>query len=247
VEIKIRGFGACMIGGFPHRQEDSFLHLAVERLRAETPHPIVDSLFTMGGFPVTRVPKHFAARCLAAQPHIVVLQFGSTDLVVPLRRHHHHGSQTPIHGQVSPQLPDAFDRLKWAFRSVVGAALGLPSVTPPATYVATMTQLARTLAEHGVTPVVLSPFVFGSRHSDRIARDCVERLRQELAAVPAAVFVDVYAALDREPRRRMLLRDGSHLSLAAQRVVADVLFPVLKRLVEQGTWGTEKPLGQPEA
>ena len=217
-----------MIGGFPHRQEDSFFHHAIERLRLETAHNIIDSLFTFGGFPVTRVPKHLKNRCLAAHPDIVVLQFGSSDLVVPLR-HRHHGSRDR---QVSKQPPTRLDQMKWSLRSGLGNALRLTPVTPPEVYLETVTQLARTLLEHQVIPVVLSPFVFGSRRSDRIARDCAGRLKESLSASPKAVYVDAYAALDRQPRRRMLLRDGSHLSLAGQQVVADVLFPALKNLLD---------------
>jgi len=221
-----------MIGGFPHRQEDSFLHLAVERLRRETKHHIVDSLFTMGGFPITRVPKHLQARCLAVRPDIVVLQFGSSDLIVPVRRHHHHGSSTPVHHNVSARLPNLLDRLKWRLLSALGDGFNLPPATPPEIYLATVTQLARTLIEHQVTPVVMSPFVFGARRSDRIARDCAGRLQQSLSALPKAVYVDAYGVLDRQPRRRMLLRDGSHLSLAGQQVVAEVLFPALKNILD---------------
>ncbi len=220
-----------MIGGFPHRQEDSFLHLAVERLRRETKHHIVDSLFTMGGFPITRVPKHFEARCLAARPNIVVLQFGSSDLIVPVRRHHH-GSGTPIHQNVAAQSPNLLDRSKWRLLSALGAGFKLQPVTPPEIYLSTITQLVRTLLEHQVTPVVMSPFVFGARRSDRIARDCAGRLKGSLSALPKAVYVDAYAALDHQPRRRMLLRDGSHLSLAGQQVVAEVLFPALKNILD---------------
>lgn len=80
MDIKIRAFGACMIGGFPHRYEDSCFHLAMERLRKESAHHLIPSIYTFGGFPVTRIPKHLAARCLAANPDIVVVQFASSDL-----------------------------------------------------------------------------------------------------------------------------------------------------------------------
>jgi len=224
-----------MIGGYPHRQEDSFFHLAIARLQAGTDHHISESLFTMGGFPITRVPKHFQARCLAARPNIVVLQFGASDLTVPLRRHHPQSGQ-PIHASVSTQAPTWLDRKKWWVRSRIGDALNRKSVTPPETYLATLTQLTRTLLEHQIIPVVISPFVFGGRRSDRLACDCTRRLQEILAALPGAVYVDAYAALDRHPRRRMLRRDGSHLSLEGQRVVADELFSALKGLLGQGAW-----------
>jgi lysophospholipase L1-like esterase len=231
MEIKIRAFGACMIGGFPHRQEDSFFHQAVERLRPTTPHHIADSMFTMGGFPITRVPKHFQARCLSAKPHIVVLQFGSSDLIVPVRRHHHRSGR-PIHTDVSTHLPTAFDRLKWSLRSAAGDILNLHSVTSPEIYLATLLQLVQTSLEHQAIPVVMSPFVFGWRRSNRVAGAAVGQLEKMLADFPEAIFVNAYAELDRHPRNEILLSDGTHLSLAGQSVVADALYSSLKKVIE---------------
>ena len=225
-----------MIGGFPHRQEDSFFHLAIERLRKQTEINLVSSVFTLGGFPITRVPKHLHPRCLAANPDIVVLQFASSDLIVPLRKHHHSGSSYPVHRKVSTNLPAFGDRLKWHCQSLIGDGLRLKPVTPPEIYLETMHSLVLTLVKHHVMPVVLSPFVFGGRRSDKIARDCGGRLQQIINSMPNAVYVDAYSALDRQPRWQMLLSDGSHLSLEGQKVVAEALFPCLKRLVQDRVW-----------
>src|SRR5882672_11238110 len=114
MDCRIKGFGACMIGGFPHREADSFFHHALERLRKVTVHNVVPSLFTMGGFPINRIPKHFEARCLATHPDIVVLQFATSDLVVPVRRYRHHdGSISAAHRTTSATPSTHSDRLKW--------------------------------------------------------------------------------------------------------------------------------------
>jgi lysophospholipase L1-like esterase len=237
MDCRIRGFGACMIGGFPHRQEDSFFHQALERLRKETSHNLIGSVFTLGGFPVTRAPKHVASRCLSANPDIVVVQFATTDLVVPIRRRRRRdGSISSVSGRTSASTASTFDRLKWLFQGLIGDALRLAPVTHPEVYLDTMTGITRVLLERQVVPVVLSPFVFGGQRSDRIARDCAGRLKQALANVPHAVYVDAYAALSRHPHGRMLLSDGTHLSLEGQRVVAEALFPCLKNLMENQAW-----------
>lgn len=118
-----------MIGGFPHRYEDSFFHQAIARLKKETSHQITSTLFTLHAFPVTRVPKHLQARCLAAKPDIVVLQFGSSDLIVPVRRRMHRGSVAPIHHKVSTEMPDLFDRWRWTVRGITGDVLRLTPVS----------------------------------------------------------------------------------------------------------------------
>ena len=233
-----------MVGGFPHRPEDSFFHHAIERVRPETSHQLTPSLVTMGGFPITRVPKHLAPRCLAAKPHIVVLQFGSSDLIVPLRRNRQHyssNSSSSSNGlsssrKVSTQPPSLWHLAKWQLHGLAGDALRLQPITGKEIYLATQIELTRTLLKHQVTPVVMSPFIFGGRRSDRLARECTQRLQASIAALPGAIFVNAYAALDQQPRRHMLLSDGSHLSLAGQKVVAEVLFASLKPLINSEAW-----------
>jgi hypothetical protein len=169
-----------MVGGFPHRPEDSFFHHAIERLRVETSHQLIPSLFTMGGFPITRVPKHLEPRCLAAKPHLVVLQFGASDLIVPLRRNHHHhsssSSSSSAQRKVSALPPSLFHLAKWQLHGLVGDALSLKPVTGQEIYLATQIELVTTLLKHQVTPVVMSPFFFGGRRSNRLARECTQRL-----------------------------------------------------------------------
>jgi lysophospholipase L1-like esterase len=227
-----------MIGGFPHRSEDSCFHYAVEKLRKESAQNVIPSLFTMGGFPINRIPKHLEAKCLAADPDIVVVQFATSDLVVPIRRKfsRQSGSVTAASRSVSANPPTLFDRLKWQLHGLIGDALRLSPVTPPEVYLETMTKITRTLLEHQVVPVILSPFVFGGRRSDRIARNCSNRLQQAVAALPKAVFVDAYAALDQFPRRQMLLGDGTHLSIEGQKIVGEVLFLRLKNILDNQAW-----------
>ena len=228
----IRGFGACMIDGFPHQPSDSFFHHAVTQLRQETAQHVTTSMFTMGGFPVPRVPRHLESKCLAFHPDIVVLQFGATDLVVPLRRKKNRDGTTAaaFHGR-SAAPATLMSRLRWQFQGLAGDLLQLEPVTPVEIYLETMGELAVTLLENNIVPVVVSPFVFGSHRSDWNARYCAGRLQKFLTRLPKAHFVDAYAALDRHPRHRMLLADGGHLSLAGQQVVGDELLAVLKVMV----------------
>ena len=238
--LHIRGFGACMIGGFPHRYEDSFFHRALERVQLLSGLEITSSLFTFGGFPITRVPKYLKSKGLTAQPDIVVLQFASCDLNVPLRKNRKSSISNPQSGAQhtsgqhhlsKPTGPS--DWLKWQLQGLISDALALPPVTHPDTYLETLLQLVSTLSEHGVTPVVLSPFVFGGRRSDRFARDCAGRVQRALSKIPNATYVDAYSALDRHPRSRMLLADGTHLSTTGQHVVADALVPCLRNVVDR--------------
>ena len=221
-----------MIDGFPHQPTDSFFHLAVTRLRQETKHPITTSMFTLGGFPITRVVRHLESKCVAFHPDIVVLQFGATDLVVPLRRKKNRDGTTAaaFHGRsVAPAT--LISRIRWQIQGLLGDVLTLEPVTPVEIYLETMAGLVRMLLENNITPVVVSPFVFGSRRSDRNAHYCAGRLKELLITLPKAHFVDAYAGLNRHPRHQMLLADGGHLSLLGQKVVGEELLAVLKRIV----------------
>jgi lysophospholipase L1-like esterase len=220
-----------MIGGFPHRPEDSFFHHAIEQLWTTTGAKVVTTQFTFGGFPVTRVPKHLKARCLDARPDVVVIQFGSSDLVVPLRPNHDRSGHL-VHRAVSDAMPGMMDWCRWQFQGLIGDLRQLKPVTPVEEYLQTMEKMTRAMLENGIVPVVMSPFVFGAGRSDWMARTAARRLQTMITALPGAVYVDAYAALARHPRRQMLLRDGTHLSLAGHRVVAETLRPHLQTVLQ---------------
>lgn len=236
---KISGFGACMIAGFPHRSEDSCFHLAIEKLRKESGQRILSSMFTLGGFPITHAIKHLPSRCLAARPDIVVLQFATSDLVVPVRKKHRH----PHHG-LAGRMPSSADRkacdhrastidqLRWRMDGIIGDLLRLAPVTPPEIYLETLCSMAREISKHRAIPVVLSPFVFGGRRSNRIAGDCAQRLPQLLGTIPNAQYVDAYSALSQYPRSEVLLSDRCHLTLKGQVVVGECLFASLAKIIE---------------
>lgn len=234
-ECCIRGLGACMMAGYPHRLEDSFFHLVLEKLRGTSGREISSSSYTMGGFPITHVPKHLAARCLAFHPSVVVIQFASSDLIVPLRgkRNRRPSRGTPpAGGRVSSGPAKLIHRGRWQVQGLLGDALRLKPVTPPAVYLETMQQIVQTLLDHHIIPVVMSPFVFGGRRSDRFARECHFSLQQSLAQQPQAVYVNAYSALAEHPRHQTLVSDGTHLTLLGHQIVASALFPHLKSLVE---------------
>ncbi len=243
MDHKIQAFGACMIGGFPHGYDHSCFHLAVEQLRAKTKDNVITSIFTLGGFPVTRVIKHLPTKCLASQPDIVVLQFGASDLIVPLRHPNHRSNGASVHRQVKSRIANLSDRIQWHLRGTLNEFLKGTSVTTPELYLQTMDHIIRSVADHDAVPVVLSPFVFGDHYSDRIARDCVPRLQRITLDVPRARFVDVYSVLNRHPRHRMLLCDGTHLSLEGQAVVGECLSHSLTHILQdQSAEASRRPI-----
>jgi lysophospholipase L1-like esterase len=230
MDVKIRGFGACLIGGFPHGFENSFFHLATERLRLETGHLLAASIYTLGGFPAPRALRHLPSHGLADHPEIVVLQFGSSDLVAPVRRKRHLRSVS-AQARVAAHPANSLHLIRWRVQGIIGDLLGLKSITAPEAYLEAMNQMIRTVAAQSAIPVVISPFVLGSPRSDRIARACVPALAKVVAAVPTARYVNAYAALDAYPRREILLHDGTHLTIQGQVLVSECLYNTLARLL----------------
>ena len=54
MSLQIRGFGACMITGYPLPAEAGFLYQAVQYLRQASKLEVELEIVTMGGFPVNR-------------------------------------------------------------------------------------------------------------------------------------------------------------------------------------------------
>ena len=175
-----------MLEGYPHRPENSFFQLALEQLRAASVCKIKTSSYTLGGFPITRVIKHLASHCLAENPSIVVIQFATSDLVVPLRRKYHRSNHRISRAarRVSDKPANLMNRLNWLLQGLVGDGLRLKSVTPPEVYLETMREIVQILRVHQIIPVVMSPFVFGGSRSNRIAGECHLKLQEFLYNLP---------------------------------------------------------------
>lgn len=223
-----------MISGYPLPPGQGFLDLAAQHLRERHRREVTLEVVTLGGFPATRAPKHFAKRVLIHRPDIVVLQFGSLDASAPLRnglilrqllKPSPHGGD-----KVSPLPPSRADLIKWKLRSLGSEILFAPPVTPLVDYLAAMRELVRAALAAGSRVVVVSPFVMANARGNRFARLYTDALRGQLPAGGTAEFLDAHALLSPAPRREMLLRDGFHLSPAGQRRVGGALGETLAKL-----------------
>jgi lysophospholipase L1-like esterase len=63
-----------------------------------------------------------------------------------------------------------------------------------------------------VTPIALTPFVYGSRYSMRSGVTYASALRELISNKPGAVVVDCIEVLRPYPKRTILPHDGFHLS-----------------------------------
>jgi lysophospholipase L1-like esterase len=71
----------------------------------------------------------------------------------------------------------------------------------------------------GVTPIVLTPFVYGSRYSMRSGVRYADALRELIANKRGAILVDCVELLRAYPKRAILQHDGFHLSQNGHAIV----------------------------
>jgi lysophospholipase L1-like esterase len=223
-ELKIAGFGACMISGYPHKA-GGMLEVACHSIEKRLCRPVRSNIVSLGGFPAPRAEKHLRNKALNSSPDYLIIQFGSTDANCPIRRRsrpsstsHNLSSSDPRaefhHGQSATTL----SVLRWELISLIGYTRKIDPITSMPQYVAAIMRMAKACRAAGVTPVVLSPFVYGSRYAMRNAIAYTSALR-DLAKVQDMILIDCVRALQAQSKTSILQHDGFHLSLIGQDVV----------------------------
>lgn len=215
--MKIVGFGACMIDGTPFEKEKSFFQHAITLLQTNYGADVTAETISLGGFPAPRAAKHLQKKVLDLNPDIVVLQFGSTDTAVPIRKHIGRigGSATKNTGRDITWI----DSVKWLGRSIVAEIFRVPPVTQQAAYVDAILSMARDIRERGAIAVVISPFVFGSSRGNRFARKYSDALEKLLSREAGIHFLNAHRDLSKFSKSRTLLQDGFHISKEAHKAI----------------------------
>jgi lysophospholipase L1-like esterase len=224
-----------MIAGYPFTLDRGFLHQAVQYLHHSGYHKASCEVVSLGGFSAQRARKYLDAKVLRKKPGVVVLQFGSTDAQAPLRNNwlsrRLSRSKPRVAQVVSPLPPTGLDLLKWRLRSLASNLLRVPPITPMETYRTVVLEMVQDCRAAGSRVVVVSPFVMGGERSNRFARGYAEALARSLPQVPEVQFLNAHALLSPQPRKRMLLRDGFHLSPEAHRMLGAALGLLLSELI----------------
>ena len=83
--LRVAGFGACMISGYPHKS-GGFFNIACTHIAEGLACPVESEIFSFGGFPATRAEKYLEPRVIGYAPNYVIIQFGSLDALCPVRR-----------------------------------------------------------------------------------------------------------------------------------------------------------------
>jgi lysophospholipase L1-like esterase len=233
--LRIAGFGACMINGYPHEGGGLF-EIACGLVEERLSRPVLSTVVSLGGFPAPRAAKHLKSKVFGFDPNYVVIQFGSTDAQCPLRARNRPGASLSSAstdrglktssdlGATYPshQPASALSALRWEIISVIGRLRKVEPITPLSAYIAAIGRMMDDCRSAGITAVVLSPFVYGPRYTTRNAISYTNALH-ELLRAQDVILVDCVSLLAKFPRSMVLQHDGFHLSLAGHKVVGEAI------------------------
>jgi hypothetical protein len=237
-----------MISGYPHKS--GFFNIACTRIAEDLACSVESKIFSLGGFPAPRAEKYLEPKVFGYAPNYIIIQFASLDALCPVRRNSSSARSSSSAGGASgidvsitarpgksyagnyhsmPATPWSW--LRWELASLWGHLQRLEPTTPLSLYLPAMERMIDSCIAADVTPVVLTPFVYGSRYSMRNGVTYASGLRELIASKRSAVLVDCIELLRAYPRRAVLQHDGFHLSqdghvvvglATAQRIISHV-------------------------
>jgi hypothetical protein len=230
--LRIAGFGACMITGYPHEGAGMF-EVACRLVEKRLARPVLSTVVSLGGFPAPRAEKYLKKKVFSFNPEYVVIQFGATDAQCPIRagnRPTDDSSSLSANSNSSPgaaqrtasyQPATALSPLRWHLASVIGHLRRIEPITPLSSYIAAIERMVNDCRTAGIKPVILSPFVYGSPYTMRKAIPYVDALRALNSRTQDMIFVDCVSPLADFPKSKILQHDGFHLSRPGQDLVGE--------------------------
>jgi len=235
-----------MISGTPFGPESSFFELAISKLRLNRSDIIQSSIVSLQGFDAPRAARNIKHQIIKARPDIIVVQFGSTDAAVPIRKRLARRQRLARFASTTTMNPDSdasFSRdkpcsrlaprwihlLKWRLKIVIADLFLLHPITTEKAYIDAITGMIKMSLSLGVTPIVLSPFPIGS--SDRFAKAYGARLRTEMQHINGSYFIDAHSELSQHPKSKTLCQDGLHISKFSHELLGNRLVIQLEKLM----------------
>ena len=207
-----------MINGDPFLPEDSFFCKATLALKDELPLAVETSVISLPGLPINRAIKYYKRKIKPLRPDIVVVQFGSTDSVIPIRKRlgklGRATTPPPVDNSGKPS------RLKWWFKSLIAELLLLNPITDEKTYIESIRCIITQAQTTSTAVVLVSPFVLASSRSNRCSRKYTQCLKRVVTQTPGVYCLDAHTLLSAHPKRTVLCPDGLHITPLAHQLIA---------------------------
>ena len=237
-EIKVSGFGGCMISGYPH-DNGGYFKLACEEIAAKAEASVTSTVHSFGGFPAPRAAKYLERRALCKKPDFVIIQLGALDALCPVRPTllQSARSQNPktkarkSNSQLTPASRWSYAR--WFLAAIIGFAFRLQPTTPLPQFLAAIDSIIDQCLAAGAVPIILTPFVYGSAYSMRSGVRYANALRELVAQKSGAILVDAMSALWSKTRCEILQHDGFHLSKVGHALVASAIANAVCKSLEE--------------
>jgi hypothetical protein len=222
--LKVAGFGACMISGYPH-DSGGFFDIACTRIAEDLTCSLESKIVSLGGFPAPRAEKYLALKVMGDAPNYVIIQFAAYDAACHVRQRRLSTSSSGTGGSGAEnrarlaRSATRLSRLRWELASVWSYFQRPSPITPLSAYIPVMERMIDSCIAAGATPVVLTPFIYGSRYSTRNGVAYATALQEVLSRKSDGVLVDCIEALRAYPAHTVLQRDGFHLSPKGHAIV----------------------------
>jgi hypothetical protein len=231
--LRIAGFGACMITGYPHKGSGLF-EVACKLVQKRLARPVLSIVVSLGGFPAPRAEKYLKKKVFGFNPKYIVIQLGATDAQCPIRANGRPTSDLRSDGNPKQRVTlmaalyhgepaTALSPLRWQLASVIGHLRKIEPITPLSSYIAAIERMVDNCRSVGIKPVVLSPFVYGSRYTMRKAISYVDSLQELASRTPDVILVDCVSLLANFPKCMILQHDGFHLSQVGHDLVGEAV------------------------
>jgi lysophospholipase L1-like esterase len=254
LSLKVAGFGACMISGYPHNG-GGFLEIACDQIGKSLSRPVQSTIVSLGGFPAPRAAKHLKSKVFGFNPDYVVIQFGTTDTQCPIRKKRpkdNRSNPLPRDSGLKPNQDagvsfhsrpaKAKSRLRWELISLLADLQKVEPITSLTSFIAAIESMVEDCRSAEITPVVLSPFVCGSRHTMRYAISYTNALH-ELLRDEDVIVVDCIQPLRGFSKSWMLQHDGVHLSRAGHNIIGEA---IARAIVTDASHRLRHPQATPE-
>lgn len=234
--MKVVGFGACMISGYPLGEEHSFFTLLINRMRSELKIEIDTEVISFGGFPLNRAKKYFESKVLRTNPDVIIMQFASADTNVQLRTHI--ARISPVlkkldnNKSIISDTTTDLQQFIWHPKKYVLYVLKyilcrLSRVEPVHMSIDdirnSVEEIAKKCIDNNIKLILLSHFVQADMAQNYWSKRYATEI-QSIASKYNMIFIDCHQTLSRFKKKDILLSDGFHLSKKGHQVVMQAIY-----------------------
>ena len=234
--MKIVGFGACMLRGYPLGEKYSFFSLLTDQMEKSSRVPIEKSIVPLDGVPLIRAIKYFESKILSLNPDVLILQFGNQDVSVQLGKYLRNKFKpvSVLEDVVSKNFKSQLDIKPYEVKLSISIMLFLKYAIGRAFNIGptngaleesanAVVKISKICNENRIKLVVLSSFPSNDFLHNLYGRYYAFMLNS-LSTKHNYVFVDLHEILKRYDNSHILLSDGCHLSILGHKIVMQAVW-----------------------